>query len=120
MSYTKTDLAEHVLRKLRVIDAGEAQADISAELLSIVTDAYDAKWEEMSAHGNELTYWPRDTIPNPVLLILRDLIALEVMDHFGQPISAANRESEEAVILRRLRRHTQIKSSGNPAQAMYY
>ena len=116
MSYTSTDLAEFVLRKLRVIDAAETQSDIESEILLIVTKAYEAKWEELSAHGKELTYWPIDSIPRPVLLILRDLIALEVMEAFGQPISLSDKEAQELIILRKLRTHTQVQSSKRPVQ----
>ena len=120
MSYTTTQLGVAVLRKLRVIDATETSSDVEAEVLAQVTDTYRAKWEELSAHGQELTYWAYDTIPNPVFLTLVDLIANECAPSFGQPMSAANKEAEEMVILRRLRRHVQVKSSGKPAEALFY
>lgn len=120
MSYTTTQLAVAVLRKLRVVDAGEAQADIEAELLSIVTDTYEAKWEEIAAHGQELVYWPMNEIPRPVLLVLRDLIALEVQDHFGDPISPEDKEAREVIILKRLRRHTSTQSSGKQTTATFF
>lgn len=120
MTYSSTDLAEHVLRKLRVVDAGEAQADIESELLSIVTTTYTAKWEELAAHGQELVYWPMNEIPRPVLLVLRDLIALEVQDHFGDPIKPEDKEAREVIILKRLRRHTSTQSSGRQTTATFY
>jgi len=120
MTYSANDLAEHVLRKLRVVDAGEAQADIESELLSIVTTTYTAKWEELAAHGQELVYWPMNEIPRPVLLVLRDLIALEVQDHFGDPIKPEDKEAREVIILKRLRRHTSTQSSGKQTTANFY
>lgn len=119
MSYTTTDLATHVLRHLRVIDATE-DADDETEHRDFVIATYRAKWEELSAHGNELTYWPYDTIPRPILLILRDLIALEVQSSFGQPIAPEEKAAREDLILKRLRRHTAMQSSGKPATAVYY
>lgn len=118
--YTKEDLAERVLRKLRVIDASEAQADIDSDILSIVTTAYGDKWEEWSAHGKELTYWAMNEIPRPVMSVLTDLIALEVQDYFGQPMSPDDKEAREQVLLRRLRTHVQIGSSGRPVVGKYF
>jgi predicted aminopeptidase len=120
MSYTTTQLAVAVLRKLRVIDATETSSDVETAVLTHVTDTYRAKWEEITAHGQELTYWAYDTIPNPVFLTLVDLIANEVRDSFGQPMTAAEKESEERVILSRLRRHVQVQSSGRPTGALYF
>lgn len=120
MSYTTTQLAVQVLRKLRVIDATETSSDVESAVLTQVTDVYRAKWEELSAHGSELTYWAYDDIPNPVFLTLVDLIALECRDVFGQPMTAREREVEEQTILRRLRKHTQIQASGKPVEAVYF
>jgi hypothetical protein len=120
MSYTTTQLAVQVLRKLRVIDATETSSDVESAVLTQVTDVYRAKWDEITSHGNEMTYWAYDSIPNPVFLILADLIALECRDAFGQPISAREKEIEEQTILKRLRRHTQTQASGRPAEALYY
>lgn len=120
MSYTTTQLAVAVLRKLRVIDATETSADVETAVLTQVTDTYRAKWEELSAHGKELTYWPYDAIPNPVFLILVDLIANECRDSFGQPISNTDKDAEETVILRRLRKHVQVQASGKPVEALYF
>ena len=120
MSYTTTQLAVQVLRKLRVIDATETSSDVESAVLSQVTDVYRAKWEELTSHGTELTYWAYDDIPNPVFLTMVDLIALECRDTFGQPMTAREKEVEEETILRRLRRHTQIDPSGNPVKATYF
>lgn len=117
MSYTTSQLATAVLRHLSVIDAAES-ADSTDE--SYITDVWSAKWEELSSHGAELTYFPHDDIPNPVFLIIRDLVALEVQGNFGQPIDAATKEQLEQVILRRLRRHVQVQGSRKPVRAVYY
>jgi len=120
MSYTTTQLAVAVLRKLRVIDATETSSDIDSAILTQITDTYRAKWEEISAHGKELTYWAYDDIPNPVFLTLVDLIANEVRSEFGQPMSAEAKETEENAILRRLRKHVQVQTSGKPVAAIYF
>lgn len=117
MSYTTTDLATHVLRELGVLDATESP---DAEDEDYVTDAYEAKWEELAAPGMKLAYWPRSTIPRPVLLILRDLIMLEVAGAFGQQIDPAEKEQKERIIIQRLRRHVQVQGSGKQTEASYY
>ena len=117
MSYTTSELAAAVLRHLSVIDASET-ADSADE--SYITDIWSAKWEELSSHGTELTYFPHDDIPNPVFLIIRDLVALEVQGNFGQPIDAATKEQLETVILRRLRKHVQVQRSNKPVRAEYF
>ncbi len=120
MSYTTDQLAEHVLRKLRVIDATETISDVDADQVTLITDTYRAKWDELSSHGNEKTYWAYDTIPNPVFLILRDLVALEVMEAFGFPISPAEKDQQETIIMRKLHRHTQVQKSTAPTKAVFY
>lgn len=117
MSKTAAQLAEAVLRELGIVDAGE---DPDTEDETYVTDTYRSKWEELSAHGMELTYWPCDTIPNPVFLILRDLMMLEVMGAFGQPLPPGEKDAREQVILRRLRRHVSVQSSKRPVEADYF
>lgn len=120
MSYTTDDLAVHVLRKLRIIDASETISDIEDAHVDYVTETYRAKWEEITAHGRELTYWAYDEIPNPVFLIMRDLIALEVQEGFGFPIAPAEKVAQEEMILRRLRKHVQVQGTGQPTKALYY
>lgn len=120
MSKTTTELAVAVLRKLRVIDATETSSDVESAVLSQVTDVYRAKWEEMSSHGHELTYWAYDSIPSPVFLILCDLVALECRDAFGQPITAREKDVEERTILNRLRKHIEVQPSGLPIKGSYY
>lgn len=117
MSYTTTDLATYVLRELGVLDATESP---DSEDETYVTDVYYAKHEEMSASGMHLAYWPRATIPRPVLLILRDLMMLEVAGAFGQQLDPAEKEAKERIIMSRLRKHVQVNSSGRPAEAEYF
>lgn len=117
MSKTKADLAALVLKKLAIIDAAD---DVDATDEADVIAVYEDKWAEMTAHGAEMTYWKRDSIPDAVFLTLGDLIALEVRGHFGMPISAQDRESEEVAILRRLRRHMAVQNTGKSAKASYY
>lgn len=117
MSYTLANLAESVLRSLAVIDANETP-DSADE--TYISDVWSAKWEELSAHGNELTYFPYNDIPNPVFLTIRDLVALEVQGAYGRPIAPADKEQQETIILRRLRRHTQVQRSGNSVKADYF
>lgn len=120
MSYTTTDLALAVLRKLRVIDASETESDVEAAVLTQVTDAWRAKWEQLSSHGVELTYFNYDAIPNPVFLILVDLMANEMRPDFGTDMSQTQKEQEELIILRRLRRHTMVQSTGKQTQTRYF
>lgn len=117
MSYTVSNLAAAVLRHLNAIDATES-VDSADE--TYITDVWSAKWEELSGHGMELTYFPYDDIPNPVFLIIRDLVALEVQGAYGQPIAPAEKEAQEQVILRRLRRHVQVQGTANSARANYF
>lgn len=117
MSYTTSQLATAVLRHLSVIDGNES-ADSADE--TYITDVWSAKWEELSGHGLELTYFPHDDIPNPVFLTIRDLVALEVQGAYGQPIDAASKEQLETVILRRLRKHVQVQRSNKPVRAEYF
>ena len=114
---TKAELATAVVRHLTVIDATESpDSDDEAHVI----EAYENKFQEIRAHGVNLTYWKRDTIPAEVFLILRDLIALEVMPAFGQQMSAADKETAEQIILKRLRRHVSTQSSGLPVRAVFY
>ena len=117
MSYTTTQLADAVLRELSVADASETPDTADH---TYVTDTYDALWEELAGHGMELVYWPASEIPNPIFLIIRDLLTLECRGAFGQPIDPADKEQRRVVILRRLRRHVQTQESGKSVKATYY
>lgn len=117
MTKTTSDLAEAVLRELGVVDADEP---VDTEDETYVADTYRSKWEELSAHGMELTYWAYEAIPNPAFLIMRDLVMLEVMGAFGQPLPPGEKDAREQVILRRLRRHVSVQSSKRPVEADYF
>lgn len=117
MSYTISDLSTAVLRHLAVVDAAETPASVDA---TYVQDVWRAKWEEIAGHGNELTYFSYDDIPNPVFLIIRDLVANEVSGAFGQPKAVAEKETEEIVVLRRLRRHLATPTTDLPTKAVFY
>jgi hypothetical protein len=116
MSYTTSQLATAVLQHIGVLDATETIASVDE---TYITDVWAAKWEEISAHGMEITYFNYDIIPNPVFLTVRDLVANEVRGAFGLPISAAEKEQEEQIILRRLRRHVSTQGSRKPVAVEY-
>lgn len=117
MSYSTAQLATSVMQHLALLDSTET---IDATDQTFITDVWAAKWEELSAHGMEATYFSYDEIPNPVFLVVRDLVANEVRGAFGLPLSASDKESEEITILRRLRRHIQTQSSKKPVTVSYY
>jgi hypothetical protein len=116
MSKTTTELATAVLQHMGVLDATETP-DTDDE--TYVTGVYEDKWAEMSSHGHETTYWPRDTIPDAVFLTLRDLIALHCRAAFGEQMSAQQVEAEETIIMRRLRKHIGVQSSGRHVPVSY-
>ena len=117
MSYTTSQLSTAVLQHLGVLDATETIATTDQ---TYITDVWAAKWEEISGHGSELTYFSYDDIPNPVFLIIRDLVANEVRGAYGRPLSAAEKEQEELIILRKLRRHLSTQATGLPGTAVYF
>lgn len=117
MPRNETELATKVLDYLGVIGAGQSA---EAADVAIVIEAYQSKYAELEGNGLEQVYWERDAIPDAIYLILRDLIALEVRGDFGQPISALEREAEETVILKRLRRHNGRAATGLPVVAEYF
>lgn len=117
MSYTTSQLATAVMQHLGALDAGSTIASTDE---TYIADVWAAKWEEISGHGAELTYFPYSEIPNAVFLTVRDLVANEVRGAFGLPISAAEKEAEETIILRRLRRHLGAQASGLPGVADYF
>jgi hypothetical protein len=117
MSFTVAQLADAVLKKLGAIASGETAATAD---VTLVTDAYAAKWEELAAPGQELIFWSQADIPNYVFLIMRDLVALQVCDAFGQPMSEEDRQAREDIILHRLRRIVAVDTSEMPVQADYF
>jgi hypothetical protein len=120
MSYTTDDLALHVLRNLRIIDATETIGNVDADQVQLIKDVYRAKWEQITSHGQELTYWQYDEIPKPVFIIMRDLVSLEVQGSFGLPIAPADKQAAENIVLRQLRRHTSIQPTSAPVKGEYY
>lgn len=115
LTSTTSDLATAVLRELNVIDAVESPASIDT---TFVTDAYNRKFDELQ--DRELAYWDKTAIPNTIFLIVRDLVMNEVKGAYGEPMSALDKEGQETIILRRLRRHTQRKPSGHNVMSDYF
>ena len=60
------------------------------------------------------------TIPRPVFLIVRDLVALESQNAFGLVISPTEKEQHKEVLMRRLRRHLAVQSTGLQTKVDYY
>ena len=119
MSKTKTELSLAVLRELGVIDAEESPTVGDADIDYVIL-IYEDKFEQLAAPGREYVYWPRDEIPVPVFLALRDLIGNEVRGAFGEPMAPEDKEQRETVILKQLRRHMQLEATGLPTQAEYF
>jgi len=115
LTSTTSDLATAVLREMNIIDAVETPAAIDA---TFVTDAYNRKFDELQ--DRELAYWDRAEIPNSIFLVVRDLVINEVRGAYGEPMAAAEKEGQEIIILRRLRRHTQRRPSGHNVVADYF
>lgn len=117
MSYTTTQLADAVLRELGVVAAEETPTTTDR---TYVTDLWAAKWEELAAHGNELMYSASSEIPAPIFLIVRDLMMLEVQTAFGEPISPAEKDAQQTIIMKRLRRHIGMQSSKTTTRVEYF
>ncbi|MGE3284163.1 MAG: hypothetical protein AB7O13_24730 [Alphaproteobacteria bacterium] len=117
MSRSVTELATDVLRYLNIIDAEE---DPDATDTDFVSEAYTNKFAELSSEGRKYTYWKSTEIPEAVFLTVRDLVALEVMAAYGEPISPSDKAAQEEVILKKLRRHVKTPSSGLPNRAEYF
>lgn len=112
---TTTQLAEAVLRELGVIDATESPE--STDQTFVVT-AYERKFDELV--DREMAYWDKADIPNKIFLTVRDLIINEVRGAFGEPMSAAEKEGQEIIILRQMRRHVQRRDTGHATEADYF
>lgn len=117
MSKTTTQLADAVLRELGVVDAEETPDTVDR---TYVTDRYSEKYAELTAPGQDLTYWPVAAIPDPVFLTLRDLMMNEVRGAFGEPMAPEDKEAREVIILKRLRRHIARPTSGLRTRAEYF
>ncbi len=117
MAKTSTELATAILEHLGVIGTGQSA---EAGDLDMVVRAYQAKCAELEAPGLEYLYWELEEIPDAIFLILRDLVTLEVQNAFGQPITAADKDALETIILKRLRRHVGGVATGQPAMSEYF
>lgn len=116
-NYETSDLAEHVLRQLCVIDATEPPDEVDE---AFVIDVYAQKYAELQAPGLELVYWPRDSIPSAIFLTIRDLVINECSGAFGQPTPPETKDARETIILKRLRRHVARDKSGTPNRAEFF
>lgn len=116
---TKLELAIHVLRGLGAIDASE-DPDITDDDVAYVIDQYEDKYAELSGEGLQLTYWDVDEIPQAIFGILTQLMQNEVQSEFGEPIKVTEKEANELLILKKLRRHVSVKRSGLPIKAEYF
>jgi hypothetical protein len=112
---TGADLGTAVLQELNINDAAETP---DAEDLAYVAGIYAVKYEELA--DRELCYWPADAIPGAIFIVIRDLIINEVAGTYGQVQTREDKEAREDVILKRLRRHMQKRSSGLPVFARYF
>jgi hypothetical protein len=106
-TYTTTQIAEDVLRKLSLIDANSSGAAADVAYISRV---YEQAFEEWSDEG--LVYWPSSEIPGAVAPVIIDLVANRAQNAFGIPVSIADAQIIEERILRRLRRHVAHRLSG--------
>lgn len=123
---TKADLSTAVLRRLRILAAGETA---SAEDAALVEDEYDDTLEALREEG--LVYWPntgRSTaeIPQVVFQALVGIMCDAVASAFGvqTPIEqedvAGERTTTGVAGKRFLRLHISKRSSGEPTRAVYY
>lgn len=117
---TKTELSTATLRKLRIVAADETPSAADA---AFVENAYDDKLEEW--RERDMAYWENTgravaEIPNVVFPTLVLLMANEVQTDFGQAQKLEDQIAREDVILRRLRRHTAMASSGEPTEVEYF
>ena len=118
MSYTTTQLADAVLRKLTVTTPYETP---DSTLRSVITDAYAAFYEEYAAPGQELMYWDVDApIPNAVFGIIRDFLVIDCASEFGkEPLNIAQKDAMKEPVIKRLRRHVAVQSAGLPVRSEY-
>lgn len=115
---TEAQLALEVLQEMGIVDASETTPD-SNDSTKVIA-AYENKYAELAAPGLELAYWTMTAIPQSIFTIIRDLVINEVQGAFGNPMSAADKDEQETIILRKLRRHVSIEKSGLPTPAEYF
>lgn len=115
---TTTELAVAVLRYLSVLDATQDENDADADDITHVQDVYADKFAELS--DMELTYWAADEVPSAIFLAVRDLVANELRGTYGEVWPIQQKEADEIVILKRIRRHVHMRSSNLPVRAKFY
>jgi len=115
LTHTSAELATAVLRKMTIIDAEETPATEDSDF---VIDAYEAKYHQMI--DQKLAYWNIDAIPREIFSAVRDLIVNEVREAYGDAMSATEKEKEEIILLRPIRRHISRQATGHEAQADYF
>lgn len=115
---TTTELAVAVLRHLSVIDASQDETDADAEDIAHIQALYSDVFEQLN--DMELTYWAANEVPKPIFLAVRDLVANEARGTYGEPMAVDAKEAAEIIILKRIRRHMQQRSSGLPTKAQYF
>ena len=117
MYKTTTELATAVLRHL-----GELASDgtIDTEDETYITGVYNDKWDQLSDESWGLFYWERTNIPKVCFLTVRDLITNEVKSAYGHQQTVAQKDMDEAIILKALRRHVAVRDSGHPVRAEYF
>jgi len=116
---TKLELAIHVLRGLNAIDATEDLTEADDDVAYVI-DQYEDKYAELSGIGLELTYWDVDDIPQEIFGILSQLMQNDVQGEFGEPMKVTEKEANEMLILKKLRRHVAVRRSGLPVRAEYF
>lgn len=114
---TSDDLVTETLRFLVIIGANETA---SVEDAAYVKARYYDKHAELCAPPDHIAYWDRDTVPSEIFLTMRDLLANEVKATFGKPQSPQDKEADDVIIMRRLRRQAARKAGGAAIQADYF
>ena len=119
---TRRDLVTAMLRRARIVGSSEP---VPAEDFEIVASIYATKLEEW--RDRDLVYWANTgndvaEIPPIVFDTLVNLMINEGESQFGKNInmSVLDRSLIEDRLLKRLRRHTHMKSSGLPVQPDYF
>lgn len=118
---TKRELCTQVLRRIGLADSVENPA---SEDIARIASIYDTKLEEW--RDRDLVYWPNTSlevqeIPVQAFDALVALMINESEGGFGRnPKDVLTQQQIEERLLRRLRRHTQMKSGGAPVKATYF
>lgn len=111
MTKTTQNLAEAVLRRLRVIDATETPAnEDAAAVKALYLDLHDELITE------DIAYWPDTQIPAEVFRALVDYVAGHAAVDFGKNDMIALATDGET----RLRRIVQFGHTKRPTRAEYF